>query len=548
MDRTTRQYEIYFKQFYAEAYKEAHVGRVSEYNAEQQATSMAHLSTMRIMCQTDLYYLMSEVYGMKSARSRAAGVTGRKIWFPPIHRELCSELQGQWDSMIMLSRNMLKTTVAKGWVVQQLLIDPQNVRIGMWSKSAPKVRSELKSIRGMLVNPLLLELFPDRLIKDSRKWEKRNADAVTVTRTSDETERMIPMDEAQIEVHGLETTVTGRHYTHHFYDDIIDRDNTTTATMIDKARDTWAAIQGLKSVDTIEKIVGTSWHQLDLYADIIKEELIPKEHFLKRPGVTVDGTVIYPFYTKEWLARQRDRMGSYLYNCQYPLDTRPREHQMFLLPAPLWGKEEFPKDPVYYVACDPSTGRSIDKTAFAVAAVSRSAPTAVFFCEVFSKLLKTEEIAETLAGLVAKYRPNSYGIEYGLQFHLEPSIRLALEAAQKIHGFRIPEVVEIKTGGGGAALDKATKIDRTLGSMYRSGRAFFLPTMRSLFSQMGTFNPNIQKNEDDELDACSMVIQTVPQFHQNRWENVSVKSLVQGFTYEFFKKKPGRDIRDRILA
>ena len=234
MDSTTRQYQSYFAQFYDEAHKEVFVGQTTKFVAEKQATVMAHYSTQRIMCQTDLYYLMSEVYGLKDARSRAAGVIGRKIWYPPIHRKLCRELQGQWDSLIHCSRNMLKTTNAKGWCVQQVLIDPTNVRIGMWSKSAPKVRSELKSIRGMLVNPTLLELFPERLDKNERKWEKRNADAVTVRRNIDGSpDRLIPMDEAQIEVHGLETTVTGRHYTHHYYDDIIDGDNTSSANMID---------------------------------------------------------------------------------------------------------------------------------------------------------------------------------------------------------------------------------------------------------------------------------------------------------------------------
>ncbi len=551
MDSTTRQYQAYFAQFKIEALKETAVGQTTEYVADKLATAMAHTATQRIMCQTDLYYLASEMYGMKDARSRAAGVTGRKIWFPPIHRKLCRELQGQWDSLIHLSRNMLKTTVAKVWCVQQILVDPTNVRIGMWSKSAPKVRSELKSIRGMLVNPNLLTLFPERLVKSERRWEKRNADAITVKRKIDDSspERLIPMDEAQIEVHGLETTVTGRHYTHHYYDDIIDGDNTSTANMIEKARETWAEIQGLKSVDTIEKIVGTPWHQLDLYSEIAKEELIPAAHCMKEPGVTVGGHIIYPFYTKEWLARQKERMGTYLYSCQYPLDTRPKEHQMFDLPVPYWTKDSFPKDPVFYVAVDPSTGRSIDKTGFAVAAVSRAAPTAIFFVRAESLMLKSDEIVKHLVDLITEYCPDRYGIEYGLQYHLEALINPAIQEAQKKFGFRRPIPVDIKTGGGRGALDKATKIDRTLGAMTRAMRAFFMPNMKKLFAQMGTFNPNVDKNEDDILDACSMVIQTVPQFHQSYWPNVTAKSLVQGFTYEYFKrKKQGRAIRDRLLA
>lgn len=552
MTRSERQYKIYYDEFYESAYREAFVGQTTSFVAAAQATAMSHLATQRIMCLTDLYFLAEHMFGLGAARSRAAGIRGRKIWYPPIHQELCNELQGQWDSLIMLSRNMLKTTVAKVWVVQQILIDPNNVRIGMWSKSSPKVKSELLSIRGMLKSPFLLELFNDRLIKDDKRWARRNADALTVTRKVKDDEgygeRLIPMDESQIEVHGLESTVTGRHYTHHYYDDIIDRDNTTTPTMIDKARDEWAAIQGLKSVDTIEKIVGTPWHQLDLYADIQKEGLIPENHVLIRPGVTSGGTIIYPFYTKEWLAQQAARMGPYLYSCQYPLDTRPKEHQLFHLPVPYWTKDTFPKDPVYYIAVDPSTGTGVDKTGFSVGAVSRKHPVAVFFIEAASYLLKPEEVADELVARIAKYRPEKVGIEYGLQVALAPLIRMKIDERLKTEKFRIPIFVDIKTGGGTGATSKADKIDRTLGAMTRDQRALFDPRMRALFNQMVMFSPMVQKNEDDILDACSMLIQTIPYFHQAHWFGIVEHSRVPGFTREFFKRKPGRDIRDRIIA
>lgn len=546
-------YEVRTARRYKSHYDEAKAKALEEGYGEEQADEIAHYMTQRVMCQTDLYYLASEIFGMRDAMSRQQGVRGRRIWHPPIHGELCDELQGPWDSLIMLSRNMLKTTVAKIWVVQQILLDPVNVRIGMWSKSAAKVQSELKSIKGMLKNKRLLQLFPDRLIADDRKWEVSNKDAITVTRhvegETDE-ERFIPVDEAQIEVHGLETTVTGRHYTHHYYDDIIDRSNTSTPTMIDKAREVWASIQGLKSADTIEKVVGTRYHQLDLYSQIEQEDLFAPEHRLIRPGVTVDGRILYPFFTKEWLSQQKRRMGAYLFGCQYPLDTRPKEHRMFTLPVPTWG--ELPDDRKYYIAIDPSTGRSErhDKTGVAVGCVDRTRPNKLFYVEAESYSWKPEEIATQIVDRIVKYQPEKVGIEYGLQAALEPLIRIKIQERQEqIGGFRVPIFLDIKTGGGSGALRKGDKIDRTLGALVREQRALFRPDMKQLFLQMDMFNPNVQKNEDDILDACAMLVQTVEHFAQAHWLNVEVKSLVEGITVDWFKKKmQSGDWRDRLFA
>jgi len=552
--RTAARYSECYDRAYPVAFAAFHVGKVTEYVADKQAKQQAHLLTQRVMCQTDLYYLATVIFEMDKAVSAKAGMKGRHIWHPPAHGQLCDELQKPTGSLIHFSRNMLKTTVAKIWCVQQILIDPANVRIGMWSKSSAKVRSELKSIRGMLLNPKLLELFPDRLLPRAKDFEVNNQDQLTVTRKVADSgghERQIPMDEAQIEVWGLDGTYVGRHYTHHYYDDIIDRDNTATATAIEKAKAQWGAIQAMKSPETIEKVVGTPWHQMDLYATIRKEAMLPG--YLEFKGVSSDWTINYPYFTKEWLKDQERAMGgkgSYLFSCQYMLDTRPKGDRMFVLPVPYWTAETFPEDADYYITLDPSTGRSErhDKTGIAVAAVSRSAPTAVFFVEADSYQLKPDELATALVERIVKYRPPRVGIEYGLQLGLESLINAKMSDAHKAgKRFRVPDFKEFKTGGGlGISMKKADKIDRTIGAMVRDGRAFFRPTMERCFLQMSSFNPNVQKNEDDILDAASMMIQTIPSFHQSYWAE-STTSLVKRLSQPWKKKKTGA-VRDRIFA
>lgn len=551
--RTAARYAAYYEKTFPVAFKAEHVGRTTEYVANKKAEAQAHYITQRVMCQTDLYYLATEIFGMADAVSSKAGMKGRHIWHPPAHGQLCDELEKPTGSMIHFSRNMLKTTVAKIWAVQQILIDPAGVRIGMWSKSSAKVRSELKSMIGMLLNKRLLALFADRLNPNPKKFEVNNQDQLTVTRKvadAEGNERQIPMDEAQIEVWGLDATYTGRHYTHHYYDDIIDRDNTATASAIEKTQEQWGAIQAMKSPETIEKVVGTPWNQFDLYATIKKELMLPG--YLEYAGVTSEWTIQYPYFTLEWLKAQERSMGgkgSYLFSCQYMLDTRPKGHKMFELPVPYWTAETFPDDAKYYITFDPSPGRDegANKTGIAVAAVSRSSPTAVFFVEADSHLLKPDELATAYAERVVKYQPEKVGIEYGLQYALHSLIEAKLSDALKAGAhFRIPEVEEFKTGGGGGVtMKKADKIDRTIGAMVRDGRAFFRPNMTHCFNQMAAFNPNIQKNEDDILDACGMMIQTIGHFHQSYWSGNKVKQINK-FTHPWRRAKTGA-VRDRIF-
>jgi len=136
-DRWLAKYAELHEEAYDVAYGEAKVGQTTHFEADHIAHGQAHLYAMRALAQTDLYFLATEIFDMDKAR-----VKGRRIWHEPFHGRLCDALQDDNDWLIWMSRNMLKTTVAKIWCVQQIIIDPVNVRIGMWSASAAKMEQE----------------------------------------------------------------------------------------------------------------------------------------------------------------------------------------------------------------------------------------------------------------------------------------------------------------------------------------------------------------------------------------------------------------------
>ena len=525
--------------------------RFKQYLAEFEAEGAGDQSeflALRMMCLTDLGFLVRDIFGLAELRDRK---TGRKRWFPPIHEPFCEHLQKDENGLYHLSRGMMKSGIAVIWVIQKLLQDPASVRIALWSQTAELVQRELGQIKDGLQNETLMELFPDILIP-REKWEVDNADSLTLYRNIPGEERpSIKLKENQIEVFGLGKTATGRHYDYHLYDDPIDDRNVTTAEQIDKVRQWWSAVQAIKEPSAIEKIIGTPWHQMDIYAEIRQQNLFSDDEIFIRPACDEDAEqVFYPFFTKTWLKQQKRIMGPQLFAAQYALQTRPREDQMFLHPYPTYETKDLPKDRHYYITVDPSTGRSKrhDKTGICVACVDAQSPRSLFFIEADSFVLQAEALADKIISLSQKYSPRRIGVEKNLLFEgLESLLRYKARERNILQ----PELWPISQGGGAGAPSKADKLNRTIGALIRDHRAYFTAGMVKLFNQMDEYNPNSQKNDDDIIDAAGMMVQTVPHFAPSHWFGTgpddSAWTTVGDWDALFFPKKKG-SIRDRVFA
>jgi hypothetical protein len=528
-----------FKQYY------------DEFLAEGEDDATAQWWAQRLLCQTDLYYLAAEIFNLKNAKDRK---TNRKRWYPPIHGKLCDHLQKEDDALVKVSRGTMKTTVGECWIVQQILKDPF-IRIGLWTKSSSLAEDILGSIKTRLLNEKLLELFPDILEPDKKKWETDNSTQLTVRRKG--IERDDPdwnPKEEQIEVWGVGASATGRHYDYHYYDDVIDDKNVTTADQIAKVRDWWGAVQAIMDQSAVQKVIGTPWHQQDLYASIEHDDMFTKSQVLIMPGVLEDGTILYPFFTKKYLDKQRRTMGEYLFSSQYCLNTLPRSDKLFVPPYPQYDLKSFPEDPIYYISVDPSSGRSKrhDSTGICVAAVSESGPDRLYFVEAEGYKLKTEDLAEKIVALAIRYEPRRIGIEKNLLYEgLESLIRLKVQEKQQKARFKMGELWPISQGGGAGSPNKADKIDRTIGAMIRSERALFLPGMKKLFRQMDFYNPNSQKNDDDILDAASLMVRTVPYFAPAHHWGVPVRGDLVWPTFGDLDKlafvEKGETLKDRVF-
>lgn len=510
---------------------DAHLERGRALTAEA-AGERAEFLFLRWKCQTDLFFLASKILGL----DKAVNMLGRKRLDPKLHGELCENLEREEDTLMLYPRNHMKSTFAKMRMVQLILRNP-DVRIGLWSKTTALAKKELKSIKGYFKKKLLKQLFPEF----AGKFQVDTAEALTVWRDPESS-----VQESQIEVWGITSTVTGHHYDYHFYDDIIDQDSVKNATQIQQVRDWWEYMQAIRDLGAIEKIIGTRYHLRDIYGTILGEGLFDKENVVIRSAIE-KGRPIYSFYTLKDLGKLKKKMGEDKFSSQMQNEPVASADKIFHAPYPMYDVLKAPRRRKYYMAIDPAatTQAYSDETGISIGFMDKHEPNALFVEEAFGVKMSPDKLADKIVEKLIRYRPHTVGIELGLQQALMPLIGVKISEWEKLHKgeFISPKWVEIKTGN----TAKAVKLDRILGAMLRDERVRFpgiyhgdifraAKQMDKVFAQLDTYNPNSDYNEDDVIDSLNMLIQTVEHFSAGHWFGVNRENTVPGFTQEYIMK------------
>lgn len=458
-------------------------------------------------CITDLFFLGYDILGLREAKDRN---TGRRLIDPKFHGWLTTVLSTQEDVMVIVPRRHMKTTWVKVKLIQNILKNPF-VRQAMYSSTSGLVEQELASIKKMIQTPKLMALFPT-LIPDPGKrgtgWEVNRAAELTMYRDPEEG---VSPQESQIEVYGAGSTVTGKHFDIHIYDDLISEKTTQTMEQVNKTREWYGYIQGVLEPGGQEIYIGTPYHYADLTTFIRNEGIYDKIY--KRSAVE-NGQIIYSYFTQKMLDKIKKRMTAYQWSCQYECDPMPQEDQLFPPPQPQY--DELPKGKYnYYMAVDPAatTKTWSDETAIVVGAVNEIGH--VFIVDAFHFKKSGDQTAEFILQLNERYHPIKIGIEFRLQEHLRYVIDLTKsnwEGAQQKQIHLPIEGIEIGNKS------KYDRINLTLGSFVRSNRLAINQRLTDLMTQMQLYNRNYS-GKDDLVDAASMLFSVIETFSYRYWKN-----------------------------
>jgi hypothetical protein len=486
-------------------------------------------------CLTDLFFLGYEILGMNKAKDKR----GRSLVDPVFHRWLAGVISTDEDVMVIVPRRHMKTSWVKIKLIQNILRDPF-IRQALFSSTADLLEQELASIKRMMSNPRLMQLFPE-IIPDpgpkGTQWQVNRASQLTVWR--DPNGNMAPPQECQIEVFGIGGNPIGKHFDLHIYDDLVTDKNSLTMEALNKTREWYGYIQGVLEPGGQEIYIGTPYHYEDLTNFIKKEKIF--DNIYIRP-CEENGKFIYSYFNDKIMSRLRKRMTPYQISCQYYCNPQPMEDQLFPPPQPQF--DQLPAGKYnYYIAVDPAATTKVwsDETAVIVAAVNEMGYVFVVEAHHFKK--PGNETAEFILMLNEKYSPRKVGIEFGLQEHLKYIIEMMKsnwEAAQR-RPINLPiEPIQISR-----TRDKYDRINLTLGSFVRSRRIAIHSNLLDLMKQMGLYNKNYS-GKDDLVDALSMIFSVVEQFSFRYWKD-PLGLAKKGITImDLCKKKTATGYGDRF--
>ena len=247
----------------------------------------------------------------------------------PFHKALCNFVQDRKDKkkLVLIPRSHLKSKlITIGYSLFSICQNPK-IRIllysATWQMAVDLHLSIQKALEG---NAVIHELYGN-LAKDAKEW-------------SQDRTRLVGNDkrEPTITAAGIENNLVGGHYDLIIMDDVVNRDNIGTQDQIQKVVNRYR-----DSLDLLEPngqliVIGTRWHDSDLYGWILDPSNNIKSSFdimIKQAyeGSIVTGEGFYPLwegkFTLEELQKRLREEGWSHFSAQYMNDPVPEEDATF---------------------------------------------------------------------------------------------------------------------------------------------------------------------------------------------------------------------------
>jgi hypothetical protein len=318
-------------------------------------TDQQRVDLYRHLACNDLYFLLRYLLNRKDTENE---------WY----LARCREVQEEPNNCIDLwAREHGKSTIITyAQTIRDILSDPE-ITVGIFSHTRPIAKSFLRQIkREFEANEILKALFPDVLYKNPQseapQWSEDGG--ITVKRQGNS-------KEATVEAWGLiDGQPTGRHFRLRVYDDVVTRENVTTAEQIKKTTEAFELSDNLGVIGGKIRIIGTRYHLSDTYASILDKEVAKPRIYPATINGRMDGQPVL-FSQEEWDRRKKTQSRKIIAAqlLQNPLADEDARFQ------PLWLTNYEIRPAILNVGImgDPSLGKHkhSDNTAIAVVGYSK---------------------------------------------------------------------------------------------------------------------------------------------------------------------------------
>lgn len=436
------------------------------------------LQTMRKLidgCRGNLKFLCKEFLGTEH--------------WSGVHDELAMFLKGAGKRIhIELPRGHLKSwIVTKAWSIQQVLKNP-NLRVLIVNATEDNAVKFMRTIERYLADGgLMSQMFGNF---QSAVWNQN--ECIIKHRTK-------VLDAPTFMAAGLQKTLTSQHFDLIIADDLVEPDNVRTKEQREKVYEFYLSLFDLLEPDGRMVVIGTRYHQDDLYAKILEENQLHKNwSVFVRSCYKEDGSVLFP---EKFTHAQLDdikKKSFYHFSTQYlnnPIDPENADFKAD------WIKTYDPGSAhpgSLYLTVDPaiSLSRNADYSAFIVAGMFSNRKIRVV--DFIRARCVPSDLVDQIFKLVEKWRLHRVGIE---TFAFQKTLKYDIQRQQRERGifFSIDELGKRHTGRGEATLSKEARI-RRLQPFFEQGLLEIRADMVDLRDELLAFP---RGKHDDLIDALS---------------------------------------------
>ena len=357
------------------------------------------------------------IYGLD--RKDMLSVEIKRNWLLDRCREVQDNPNGYLD---LWSRGHYKSSIITcGLTIQDILNDPE-ITIGIFSFSNKIAVAFLRQIKRELEsNEVLMELFPEILYKDPKKYSPKwsEQEGLIVKRKSNP-------KEATLEAWGLvDGQPISKHYDLRIYDDVVTKDNINTPDMMEKTQVAWELSLNLATSKGVCRYIGTRYHFLDTYRIIMdRKAAIPRIYPATEDGTPIGVPVLLP---QETVDRQRREQGPYTFSAQFLQNPVADSSQGF--------KEDWIKqyncrnerllklaheEMNVYILVDPASAKKKNSDYTVMSVIGCHKDNNYYLLDMIRDRLNMKEKADKLFELFKKWRPLIVGYEqYGMQSDIE---------------------------------------------------------------------------------------------------------------------------------
>jgi len=419
------------------------------------------------------------------------------------HQEMCQFVMKQGQrKLILVPRQHLKSTlVTVGYSLLRIAQDP-NVRILIANATYDMACSFLGQIkRHLQLNESFIELYGN-LSKGADKWSEN---MITVP-----TETGFTKKEATVTAFGMGGNLVSQHYDLIIMDDLVNRDYISTADQIQKTilfyKD---ALDLIEPTGTII-VIGTRWHQADLYGWILDEhnpeqvcQYFDKFFRVAHEGSLETGENFVPLFpqkfNQEKLLQLKREKGPLEFAAQYMNDPAPEEAAKFKrgwMQVVLSDELKW-REINNFILVDPAIGQTKDSDNTAIVTISVDQFNNWFVRDVVCDKLLPNKIIEAIFQRWEIFHPLRIGIEMSA---FQKSLKYALTDEMRRRNIFLP-IVELK-----ADKSKRERIEGLI-PRYANGTIFHLQTcpQREILEEELLWYP--RGKHDDIIDALAYGLQ-----------------------------------------